>query len=137
MKNDIGTIDELMRVLETENLTELSYECTGFKINLKRPYKVAPAKKTTQKKEDLKKVKDAEYIELLSQGIGRFYSAKKGAESKLVQGALVKKGDEVGHIITMGVKNIVISDVDGIIEEVYIADGEVVDFDRAILKLKK
>lgn len=139
MKKDIATVDELMRILEVENLTEISYESEDFKINLKRPYKVVE-KKVAPKKEKVEveiKKDEYEYVELLSQGIGRFYSAQQNGDSKLLKGLTVKEGDEIGYILAMGVKNAVISDVSGKIEEIYVADGDIVDFNKAILKLRK
>lgn len=133
MKKDIATLDELMRILESENLTEISYEAEGFKINLKRPYKSVEKKSVVKQATTQTKAEECQYIELLSQGIGRFYSI----ESKVSLGSSVKIGDEIGYIVTMGVKNIVTSDVSGKVEQVYIADGDIVDYNRAILKLKK
>ncbi len=133
MKKDIATLDELMRILESENLTEISYEAEGFKINLKRPYKSVEKKVVAKPTTTQAKTEECQHIELLSQGIGRFYSI----ESKVSLGSSIKIGDEIGYIVAMGVKNIVTSDVSGKVEQVYIADGDIVDYNRAILKLKK
>lgn len=133
MKKDIATLDELMRILESENLTEISYEVEGFKVNLKRPYKSAEKKSVVKPATTKAKIEECQYIELLSQGIGRFYSI----DSKVALGSSIKIGDEIGYIVAMGVKNIVTSDVSGKVEQVYIADGDIVDYNRAILKLKK
>lgn len=138
MKKDIGTVEELMRVLETENLTEIDYECGEFKLNLKRPYKAVKKVETKAKTAVVAtKVENISYLEIVSQDIGRFYSAQKGGESKLVVGATVKEGEEIGHILTMGVKNPVVSNVTGVIHEICVADGDIADFNKVILKLKK
>lgn len=137
MKKDIVTVDELMKILEKENLTEIDYECEGFKINLKRPYK-SEAKKSIVPKQEPKvaPVAKVDYVELLSQGIGNFYSSSKG-ESKLRVGAVIKEGDELGFIQAMGIKNPVVSNVSGTVHEVLVEEGSIVDFNKVILVLKK
>ena len=35
MKGDINTIEELMKILQEKNLTEISYETSEIKINIK------------------------------------------------------------------------------------------------------
>ena len=137
MKKDITTVNELMRILESENLTEINYECEGFKINVKRPFKVEKKKNAPKQESKPVNVEKIDYVELLSQGIGNFYSAQKNGESKLQVGAFVTEGEELGYIQAMGVKSSVVSNVSGTIHEILAADGSIVDFNRVILRLKK
>lgn len=137
MIKEVETASELMKILETENLTELVYEEDGIKIQLKREYRFE--EKAAPKKEiPTKPVKAKEnFVEVLSHRIGNFYPTVKNGESILVPGHHVKEGDEIGYILTMGVKNPVISDFSGKIVEVLAGEGAIVDFTKPILKLKK
>ena len=61
MKGDINTIEELMKILQEKNLTEISYETSEIKINIKgslQPEKkqVAPKKAEAVKEEKKKEV---------------------------------------------------------------------------------
>lgn len=139
MNSTVASANELMKILEKENLTEITYEEEGVKILLKRNYKFeqasAPAAKESQAKAP--KVKKENLLEILSHRIGVFYPNKKNEESILVPGEAIKEGDEIGYILTMGVKNPVISDFTGTITEVLVGEGDIVDFTKPILRLKK
>lgn len=131
--------NELMKILEKENLTEISYEEDGIKIILKRDYKFEQNSPIISKESVTKapKVKKDNVMEILSHRIGVFYPHKKNEESTLIPGFSLKEGDEIGYILTMGVKNPVISDFAGTITEVLVKEGDMVDFTKPILKLKK
>lgn len=139
MKNSVASANELMKILEKENLTEITYEEDGIKIVLKRDYKFeqksAPALKEGISKAPVAKKENI--MEILSHRIGVFCPAKKNEESILVPNHSIKEGDEIGYILTMGVKNPVISDFTGTITEVLVNEGEIVDFTKPILRLKK
>ncbi|MGL4252957.1 MAG: acetyl-CoA carboxylase biotin carboxyl carrier protein [Fusobacteriaceae bacterium] len=139
MNSTVASANELMKILEKENLTEIAYEEDGVKILLKRNYKFekisAPVVKDTLGKAP--KAKKDNLLEILSHRIGVFYPNKKNEESVLIPGEVVKEGDEIGYILTMGVKNPVISDFTGTITEVLVEEGDIVDFTKPILRLKK
>lgn len=139
MNSTVASANELMKILEKENLTEIAYEEEGVKILLKRNYKFeqtsAPAGKEAPAKAP--KVKKENLLEILSHRIGVFYPNKRNEESILVPGEAIKEGDEIGYILTMGVKNPVISDFTGTITEVLVGEGDIVDFTKPILRLKK
>lgn len=139
MNNNISSANELMKILEKENLTEIAYEEDGVKILLKRDYKFDKASAPVAKESPTKtpKVKKENMLEILSHRIGIFYPHKKNDDSILVPGFFIKEGDEIGYILTMGVKNPVISDFSGTIAEVLVEEGEIVDFTKPILRLKK
>lgn len=139
MNSTVTSANELMKILEKENLTEISYEEDGVKILLKRDYKFQespnPASKEVENKTP--KIKKDNTLEILSHRIGTFYPTTKNEESILVPGFSIKEGDEIGYILTMGVKNPVISDFTGTITEVLVREGDMVDFTKPILRLKK
>lgn len=138
MKKDVNTVNELMKILETDNLTEIAYEEEGFKIFLKRDIKkeVQPVVATKVVKNI--KEKNEVYLDVVSSGIGKFYSKQnKAGESSLKIGTIVAEGEEIGYISTMGVKSSITSDFSGKIAEICVNDGDIVDFNKTILKLKK
>lgn len=138
MKKDVNTVNELMKILETDNLTEITYEEEGFKIFLKRDLKreVQPVVATKTVKNI--KEKNEVYLDVVSSGIGKFYSKQnKAGETALKIGAIIAEGEEIGYISTMGVKSSITSDFSGKIVEVCVNDGDIVDFNKTILKLKK
>lgn len=139
MKKYITATEELMKILSSQNLTELNYEEEGFKITLKKPFNSASERKNIKKSSEAKETAPAKEIlkEIVSEGIGYFYSINKNGVSLLEKGNTIEVGKEIGYILAMGVKTPVISSEAGTIEEISVLDGEAVDFNKTILKLKK
>lgn len=139
MKKYIIATEELMKILSTQNLTELNYEEEGFKVTLKKPFSSSPLKKNIKKASEIKSElpKKENFKNLLSEGIGYFHSINKNGVSILEIGNFLEVGKEIGHILAMGVKTPVISSESGTIEEIYVLDGDTVDFNKPIVKLKK
>lgn len=139
MKKDIVTVEELMKILENENLTEIDYECNEYKISLKRAYKQEKTKVADVHGEQVKPLEapKIEKIEIVSQGIGNFYGTEKNGESKLKIGAVIKEGEVIGEIRAMGVNSPIISTGTGEILEILVEDGGIVDYNKVVLVLKK
>lgn len=133
MKNNITT-DELIRILDSENLTELSYESPDFNFSVKKPFKREEQLKNNAIENITKKEKIETYTEILSNGIGYFY---KNNNISLSINSDINIGDEIGYILAMGVQSPIISEVSGKIVEVLVQDGDVVDYNKKIIKLKK
>lgn len=69
--------------------------------------------------------------------VGVFYSAPaENAEPFVKVGQTVKKGDTVGIIEAMKLMNEVISDVDGVVEEICVNNAETVDYGRVLMRIK-
>ncbi|MGL4980612.1 MAG: acetyl-CoA carboxylase biotin carboxyl carrier protein [Fusobacteriaceae bacterium] len=139
MNTTVTSANELMKILEKENLTEISYEENGIKILLKRNFKSEQNSLQVEKNISVKapKAKKENFVEILSYGIGIFYPNKKNEESILIPGEIINEGDEIGYIVAMGIKNPVVSEFTGTIIEVLVEEGDIVDFTKPILKLKK
>ncbi|MGL6064049.1 MAG: biotin/lipoyl-containing protein [Fusobacteriaceae bacterium] len=133
MKDNITT-DELIRILDSENLSEISYESTDFNFSVKKSLTLD--KKT--KNQTIKKIVETNnvdiYSEVLSNGIGYFYN---NSNISLTLDNNINIGDEIGYILAMGVKSPIISAVSGKVVEILIQDGDVVDYNKVIAKLKK
>lgn len=80
MKGDVNTIEELMKILQEKKLTEISYETSEIKINIKGSLipesKPVASKKVEAKKEETKK-KVVNCRDIVSEHIGRYNYLKK------------------------------------------------------------
>ncbi|MGL5123831.1 MAG: acetyl-CoA carboxylase biotin carboxyl carrier protein [Fusobacteriaceae bacterium] len=133
MKDNITT-DELIRILDSENLTELSYESPDFNFSVKKTLKLDKKSNNQIIKNIIEKEKIETYLEILSNGIGSFY---RNPNLSLGIDSNINSGDEIGYILAMGVKSPIISEVSGKIVEILIKDGDIVDYNKTIAKLKK
>lgn len=136
MKADIKTIEELMKVLHEQKLTEVSYEDTNFKVTIKG---TATSEVKKEIKRDQKPVETKEpikYKEVLSDHIGRYFYMKKDGNPIIEVGQKIKSGQEIGYITTIGVNTTICSNFSGVIEEIYIENGNPVDYGRPLLKIR-
>lgn len=139
MKGDMNTIEELMKILQEKNLTEISYETSEIKINIKgslQPEKkqVAPKKAEAVKEEKKKEVVNCK--DVVSEHIGRYTYVKKDGTSIIEVGQEIKAGQELGSVIAVGVALPVVAKFSGKIEEIYIENGKPVDYGRPLIKVK-
>lgn len=131
---DVTEIKKLMEVLNTTDVTEISLEADGAKLLLKKDMTAArrvlspaiEAPIVEKKTEETKNIK-----ELISLNVGKFYLDKASIGSR------VKDGQKVGYIESVGVKTDVKSDGDGIVREILIENGGIVDFGKIIMKIEK
>lgn len=70
--------------------------------------------------------------------VGTFFlQDEKELTNPLVNvGDEIKKGDTIGYIEAMKVLNEVISDVEGVVDEILVSHGTNVEYDQAIIKVK-
>jgi len=69
--------------------------------------------------------------------VGVFYRAPaENAEPFVKVGDTVKKGDTVGIIEAMKLMNEVISDADGVIEEICVENAETVDYGKVLMRVR-
>jgi len=82
-------------------------------------------------------IKSEDTNEIKSPMIGVFYVASSDGGSPFVSiGSKVKKGDVLGIIESMKLMNDIISERDGEITEIYVSNGDVVEFGQALFKLE-
>lgn len=139
MKKKIEVLENLMNIIASEKLTELNYEEKGLKISLKRPYAISSKKIESRTNNKTDKIVSSEEIEgrkILSEGIGHFHSLSKNGTLDFKIGDSINEGDKIGYIFAMGLKTPIISKYTGFIEEIYIEEGDIIDFSKPILKLK-
>ena len=132
---ELKDIQELMKVLKKEDIAELKVRYGKIKLtltnseNTKIVNTVAAPPKITEKKKIAKVALPAEEI-VKSSNVGkiRLMSSKTGT--------LVKKGQILAKITTMGIDNDVKATVNGILKEVLVADGSAVDFAKELFKIE-
>ena len=132
---ELKDIQELMKVLKKEDIAELKVRYGKIKLtltnseNTKIVNTAAALPKVTKEKKIAKAVLPAEEI-VKSSNVGKI---------KLLSpktGTLVKKGQILAKIKTMGIDNDVKSTVNGILKEVLVADGSAVDFAKELFKIE-
>ena len=132
---ELKDIQELMKVLKKEDIAELKVRYGKIKLtltnseNTKIVNTVTASPKITEKKKTTKVALPAEEI-VKSSNVGkiRLISSKTGT--------LVKKGQILAKITTMGIDNDVKATVNGILKEVLVADGSAVDFAKELFKIE-
>ena len=132
---ELKDIQELMKVLKKEDIAELKVRYGKIKLtltnseNTKIVNTAAALPKVTKEKKIAKAVLPAEEI-VKSSNVGKI---------KLLSpktGTLVKKGQILGKIKTMGIDNDVKATVNGTLKEVLVADGSAVDFAKELFKIE-
>ena len=132
---ELKDIQELMKVLKKEDIAELKVRYGKVKLtltnseNTKIVNTTAASPKVTKEKKIAKATLPAEEI-VKSSNVGKI---------KLLSpktGTLVKKGQILAKIKTMGIDNDVKATVDGTLKEVLVADGSAVDFAKELFKIE-
>ena len=132
---ELKDIQELMKILKKEDIAELKVRYGKVKLtltnseNTKIVNTAAALPKVTKEKKIAKAVLPAEEI-VKSSNVGKI---------KLLSpktGTLVKKGQILAKIKTMGIDNDVKATVNGTLKEVLVADGSAVDFAKELFKIE-
>ena len=131
-------IKELVKILDELKLTELSYSDGKTNIKVGKSSSISSRiieQDISSSPSSNKQTKN--FIGVKSPMVGTAYlAAKPGAEPFIKIGAKVKKGDTVLIIEAMKTMNHIPSTQDGIVEEILVKDGESVEFDQELIKIK-
>ena len=131
---ELKDIQELMQVLKKEDLAEIKVRYGKVKLTLTNSENTnitnnaAPVKEKTEKKAPKAVLPEEEIVKSSNVGKIRLISSKTGT--------LVKKGQILAKITTMGIDNDVKATVNGILKEVLVADGSAVDFAKELFKIE-
>ena len=136
MKIEKKLIQELVGYLDEFNLTEIEYGSSDTKIKVSRntlkstAHESAPQKSTERISEKLKGTK------VISPIIGTAYIASEPGGKKFVEvGKKIKKGDTVMIVEAMKTMNHVPSPKDGTVKEIFINDGQPVEYGQILVLL--
>ena len=131
---ELKDIQELMKVLKKEDIAELKVRYGKVKLTLTNSETVKTVNNPTSvvKKEVKEVTKPALPVEeiIKSGNVGKI----KLLSSKT--GTVVKKGQILAKINTMGIDNDVKSTVNGILTEILVTDGSAVDFAKELFKIE-
>jgi len=147
-------IKELISIFDESNLTKISIEDKEFKIKLDKtsqivsqtisqpapvaqPTVTAPATTATEQTSATAPVVDnADYIK--SPMVGTFYQAPSPESPAYVKvGDKVKAGQTVCIVEAMKIMNEITAEYDCEILEILVEDGQAVEFDTPLFKVKK
>jgi len=138
---NIKKIEEVVRLMEKHNLTEISIEEEGVKIHLRKgssgtietsiqghPSAVVTHKENVPEKEDR-----GNTVEIKAPMVGTFYkSPSPEAKSFVEVGTKVKEGDILCIIEAMKLMNEIKCEIKGKVVDVLIENGDPVEFGQAL-----
>lgn len=146
-------VQRLLQLLDSSHFDELQLEADGIKLSLRRggstprPAKTAapmvssattalipaaaPAVSATNSN------RDTSLLEIRAPMLGAFYGAPKpGAEPFVTVGGSVSTDMVVGIIEVMKLMNSISAGIDGVVVEVLVHDGELVEFDQVLMRVR-
>lgn len=131
---DVTEIKKLMSILDETDVTEISLESEGTKVLLKKDMFAKKAKiEETVVIEQKEEKEELDLRELISLNVGRFFLGDKKGNPVVKIGDSLKEGQIVGYIEAIGVRTEVKSDVEGILKEMIINDGETTEFGQILM----
>ena len=139
MKIDKEIIKVLSDCLEEFNLTELSYSDGKTKVKIGKGNKeIKNFVKTTQDNIEINNVPIDPSVNLIkSPMVGTAYlSPEPGAKPFVTVGSKVKKGSTILIIEAMKTMNHIQATVDGELIELCVSDGEAIEYDQILAKVK-
>jgi acetyl-CoA carboxylase biotin carboxyl carrier protein len=140
MKIDKKLIKELVDNLEEFKLTELEYQSGNTKIKVAKGTKVSNVNKISDTVISNNKtvLSDTEEgIRVKSPIIGTVYLALEPGAKQFIQiGDKIKKGQTIMIIEAMKTMNHIQATADGELKEVCVKDGEAIEFDQILAKIK-
>jgi len=153
-KIDYKEISKLIDMLEKRNLLEFELEMEGFKIRISREHKQPDVREVTVLPEPLKTDRSIEKKEkpgeikdkptdnnlhiITSPMVGTFYRAPNPSSPPFVEiGEDVKKNQTLCIIEAMKLMNEIESDIDGIVEDIYVKNGKPVEYGQKLFSVKK
>lgn len=150
-------VQRLIKLLDSSHFDELHLEAEGIKLTLRRngapspavsmsPAVAAPMAPTTAPPARTTAsapvaapmpANDSTLIEIRAPMLGTFYGAPKpGADPFIAIGARVTANSAVGIIEVMKLMNSISAGVEGVLVEVLVRDGELVEFDQVLMRVR-
>ncbi|WP_319370189.1 biotin/lipoyl-containing protein [uncultured Ilyobacter sp.] len=134
MKHDINNVEDLMKILNNTNLTEISFESEELKVTIKRPKLVAAAPQQVEVQESNTEVKEIKKIkEIKSYNVGQFTYHSKNGKTMIKVGDKIKEGQEIGYIHTIGVNSPVTSPYSGTVKEILVEEESLADYGKNLV----
>jgi len=136
MKIEKKLIQELVGYLNEFNLTEIEYGNSDTKIKVSRNTLKSTAHESTPQKSTERISEKLKGTKVISPIIGTAYIAPEPGGKKFVEvGKKIKKGDTVMIVEAMKTMNHVPSPKDGTVKEIFINDGQPVEYGQILVLL--
>ncbi len=137
---DTGKIKEIISIFEQSALNSMELEADDLKITLQKNAPVLNAKnEPVYVSEPLKEVAEETPAAVLGEAVrsplvGTFYAAASETSKPFVEvGTTVKEGDILCIIEAMKVMNEIHAPKSGVIKEILVHDGDMVQFDEELM----
>lgn len=129
-------IDNLIEILDKNELSEIDFQEKDLKIKIKKDIIVEEVVEQKELAEEFPK-EDKNFIFIKSNNIGKFFFYDKTGVPLISIGQNIKIGQTIGFISTVGIKTPIKSEVAGYVEQILLKNGEVTDYGKNLIKLKK
>jgi acetyl-CoA carboxylase biotin carboxyl carrier protein len=145
-------VQRLIKLLDSSHFDELHLEAEGIKLTLRRngapvstsaavvsaaPALTSPSIASVAPVPAALPTTDPTLIEIRSPMLGTFYGAPKpGAAPFVAIGARVSANTAVGIIEVMKLMNSISAGVEGVLAEVLVRDGELVEFEQVLMRVR-
>ena len=139
MKVDKNKIEELVKILDELNLTELSYSDGKESIKVGKGSTISNASisQSSSPSNQTNTSPSKSFNGVKSPMVGTAYLAPEpGAKPFVTIGSKIKKGDTVLIVEAMKTMNHIPASQDGVVEEILVNDGESVEFDQELIRIK-
>lgn len=136
MKLDHHNIEEMMKVLQKYQLEEIFYEGEQGKIRLKSSSNLSTVciEKPLEKGSSQEKEEHYEYI--TSEGIGKYYFIQENGVPYIEIGKSIKVGETIGYVTSIGISTPLISKKSGMVEDILVKNGDIIDFGKKLIKVR-
>ncbi|MFC2074660.1 acetyl-CoA carboxylase biotin carboxyl carrier protein [Bdellovibrionota bacterium] len=135
-------LQKLIKVLEESNLEEIEIEEDGRRIRIKKPnlsttQPIVTTVESSHKPSHIIKTAEEENFQIIaSPFVGTFYSAPGPDAAPFVEtGERIQKGEVLCIIEAMKLMNEIESDIDGIISNILVNNGDPVEFGQPLFKI--
>jgi acetyl-CoA carboxylase biotin carboxyl carrier protein len=146
---DLRKIKKLIEMLQESDLNEIEVKEGEESVRINRKKEVhispsapqvsisAPAPQQSVSPPAIEEEPTHELAKITSPMVGTFYRSPAPGKPAFVEiGQKVKAGDVVCIVEAMKMMNQVKSDVDGVVREIYIEDGQPVEFDQPLISIE-
>ncbi len=149
-KIDYKEIIKIIDLLEERNLSEIELEVEGLKIKITRsqprpaisePISAPPSSHDIEVNPGLAETSPRESKNnlhfIISPMVGTFYRAPDPSSPPFVEiGETIKKNQTLCIIEAMKLMNEIESDIEGVLEEIYVQNGKPVEFGKKLFAIK-
>jgi len=142
MKQDMKTVNDIIKIIGESEITEVSIEEEGFKLFIKKPKLTIANQELAEQEieEEDNSVEDNvenKIEEIVSETVGTFYTIDQDEEIIVSEGMSVEEGQRIGYIKAIGLKTDVISSVSGIVKEVVSKNGKIAEYGQVLVRIEK